>query len=43
MKKFKEAEGLLREVIKGSPAEDVASQAAACNTLGDRPAGQSSQ
>jgi TolA-binding protein len=34
-KKFKEAETLLREVIKGSPAEDAASQAPAYNTLGD--------
>ena len=35
MKKFKEAETLVREVIQGSPAEDAASQAPAYNTLGD--------
>lgn len=35
LKKYKEAETLLREVIKENPAEDSASQAPAYNTLGD--------
>ena len=35
MKKYKEAEGLVRQVIAAAPAEDVAAQSAACNTLGD--------
>ncbi len=35
MKKFKEAETLVREVIQASPAEDAAAQAPAYNTLGD--------
>jgi tetratricopeptide (TPR) repeat protein len=33
--KFEEAESLVREVIAASPAEDVAAQSAAYNTLGD--------
>jgi tetratricopeptide (TPR) repeat protein len=35
MKKFKEAETLVRQVIQAAPAEDVPAQAAAYNTLGD--------
>ncbi len=35
IKKFKEAETLVRQVIQGSPPEDAASQAPAYNTLGD--------
>jgi tetratricopeptide (TPR) repeat protein len=35
MKKFPEAETLLREVIQGNPPEDAAAQAPAYNTLGD--------
>ncbi len=35
LKKFKEAETLVRQVIAAAPAEDVAAQSAACNTLGD--------
>jgi tetratricopeptide (TPR) repeat protein len=35
MKKFPEAEGLVRGVIKVAPAEDFATQALAHNTLGD--------
>ena len=35
LKKFKEAEGLVREVIQAAPAEDAPAQAAAYNTLGD--------
>jgi tetratricopeptide (TPR) repeat protein len=35
IKKFKEAEALVREVIQENPAEDAASQAPAYNTLGD--------
>ena len=35
LKKFKEAEALVRQVIAAAPAEDVAAQSAACNTLGD--------
>jgi tetratricopeptide (TPR) repeat protein len=35
MKKFKEAEALVREVILASPAEDAEAQAPAYNTLGD--------
>jgi tetratricopeptide (TPR) repeat protein len=35
LKKFKEAEGLVRKVIQAAPAEDAAAQAAAYNTLGD--------
>ncbi len=35
MKKYKEAEALVRQVIAAAPAEDVAAQSAACNTLGD--------
>jgi tetratricopeptide (TPR) repeat protein len=35
MKKFPEAETLLREVIRGNPPEDAAAQAPAYNTLGD--------
>ena len=35
MKKYKEAESLVRQVIAAAPAEDVAAQSAACNTLGD--------
>jgi tetratricopeptide (TPR) repeat protein len=35
MKKFKEAEALVRQVIQAAPAEDVPAQAAAYNTLGD--------
>ena len=35
LKKFKEAEALVRQVIQAAPAEDVAAQAAAYNTLGD--------
>jgi len=35
MKKYTEAEGLVRQVIAVAPAEDVAAQSAACNTLGD--------
>jgi tetratricopeptide (TPR) repeat protein len=35
LKKFKEAEALVREVIQSSPAEDAEAQAPAYNTLGD--------
>jgi tetratricopeptide (TPR) repeat protein len=35
LKKYKEAETLLREAIAGSPAEDATAQATAYNTLGD--------
>jgi tetratricopeptide (TPR) repeat protein len=35
LKKYKEAEALLREAISSSPAEDATAQAAAYNTLGD--------
>jgi TolA-binding protein len=35
LKKYKEAEALVREVIKANPAEDAAAQAPAYNTLGD--------
>jgi tetratricopeptide (TPR) repeat protein len=35
MKKFKEAETLVREVIQANPPEDAAAQAPAYNTLGD--------
>ena len=35
MKKFKEAETLVREVIQASPPEDAEAQAPAYNTLGD--------
>ena len=35
LKKFKEAESLVRQVITAAPAEDVSAQSAACNTLGD--------
>jgi tetratricopeptide (TPR) repeat protein len=35
VKKFKEAEALVRQVIQAAPAEDVPAQAAAYNTLGD--------
>ncbi len=35
MKKFKDAESLVRQVIQAAPAEDVPAQAAAYNTLGD--------
>ncbi len=35
MKKFAEAETLVRQVIQANPAEDAASQAPAYNTLGD--------
>jgi tetratricopeptide (TPR) repeat protein len=35
MKKYKEAEGLLRDVILATPPEDAAAQAPAYNTLGD--------
>ena len=35
MKKFKEAETLVRQVIQASPPEDAAAQAPAYNTLGD--------
>ncbi len=35
MKKFKEAETLVREVILASPPEDADAQAPAYNTLGD--------
>jgi tetratricopeptide (TPR) repeat protein len=35
MKRFKEGEELVREVIKASPPEDAAAQAPAYNTLGD--------
>lgn len=35
IKKYKEAEALVREVIQESPAEDADSQAPAYNTLGD--------
>ncbi len=35
MKKYKEAETLVREAIAASPAEDAAAQATAYNTLGD--------
>ena len=35
LKKFTEAETLVREVILGSPAEDAEAQAPAYNTLGD--------
>jgi tetratricopeptide (TPR) repeat protein len=34
-KKFEEAEALVRDVIAAAPAEDVAAQSAAYNTLGD--------
>ncbi len=34
-KKFPEAESLVRQVIAGAPAEDVAAQSLAYNTLGD--------
>ena len=35
LKKFKEAEALVRQVIAAAPAEDVPAQAAAYNALGD--------
>ncbi len=35
LKKYPEAEALVRGVIKGAPAEDAATQAVAHNTLGD--------
>ena len=35
LKKFKEAEGLVRQVIQAAPPEDVPAQAAAYNALGD--------
>jgi tetratricopeptide (TPR) repeat protein len=35
LKKYKEAEDLVRSVIKSAPAEDFATQASAHNTLGD--------
>ena len=35
LKKFKEAEVLVRQVIQAAPAEDAPAQAAAYNTLGD--------
>jgi TolA-binding protein len=35
LKKFKEAETLVRQVIQDAPAEDVPAQAVAYNTLGD--------
>ncbi len=35
LKKYKEAEGLVREAITATPAEDATAQAAAYNTLGD--------
>lgn len=35
LKKYKEAETLVREAIAASPAEDAAAQATAYNTLGD--------
>ena len=35
LKKYKEAETLVRQVIAAAPAEDVPAQSAACNTLGD--------
>lgn len=35
LKNYKEAEGLVREVIQAAPAEDAAAQAAAYNVLGD--------
>jgi TolA-binding protein len=35
MKKYKEAETLVRQVIAAAPPEDAAAQSAACNTLGD--------
>jgi tetratricopeptide (TPR) repeat protein len=35
LKKYKEAENLVRQVIAAAPAEDAAAQSAACNTLGD--------
>jgi tetratricopeptide (TPR) repeat protein len=35
MKKYKEAEGLVRQVIQAAPPEDVPAQSAAYNTLGD--------
>jgi tetratricopeptide (TPR) repeat protein len=35
MKKFPEAEALVRQVIQANPAEDAAAQAPAYNTLGD--------
>ena len=35
VKKFKEAETLLQQVIQAAPPEDVATQSAAYNTLGD--------
>jgi tetratricopeptide (TPR) repeat protein len=35
IKRFKEGEKLVREVIKANPAEDAAAQAPAYNTLGD--------
>jgi tetratricopeptide (TPR) repeat protein len=35
LKKFKDAEALVREAIAASPAEDATAQAAAYNTLGD--------
>jgi tetratricopeptide (TPR) repeat protein len=35
MKKYKDAETLVRQVISDAPAEDVAAQSAAYNTLGD--------
>lgn len=34
-KKYKESEGLIQEVIRAAPPEDVATQSAAYNTLGD--------
>src|SRR5262249_9563334 len=35
MKQYKEAEGLLRQIIQANPPEDAAAQAPAYNTLGD--------
>src|SRR5262249_13710381 len=35
LKKYKEAEELVRQVIQAAPPEDVAAQSAAYNTLGD--------
>jgi TolA-binding protein len=35
LKKFKEAEDVVRQVIQATPPEDVAAQSAAYNTLGD--------
>ncbi len=35
LKKYKEAESLVRQVIAAAPAEDIAAESAAYNTLGD--------